>query len=45
VSQGGCEASVVGAVSIRPSAEARFSTAADLHLDYLELHRPESKKR
>jgi hypothetical protein len=45
VSQGGCEESFVGLVSIRPSAEARFSTTDDLHLDYLELYRPESKKR
>jgi hypothetical protein len=45
VSRGGCQASTFGKVSIRDVAEARFSTTRDLHLDYLELDRPESKKR
>jgi hypothetical protein len=45
VSQGGCQASSVGEVSIRDVEEARFSTSRDLHLDYLELDRGESKKR
>jgi hypothetical protein len=45
VSQGGCQASSIGEVSIRDVEKARFSTTGDLHLDYLELGRPESKKR
>lgn len=42
---GGCVASRVGSVSLRRWAEARFASSRDLHLDYLELDRPESKKR
>jgi hypothetical protein len=45
VSEGGCTASVVGRVALRPSAEVRLNARKDLHLDYLELHRGESKKR
>jgi hypothetical protein len=45
VSQGGCQASSIGEVSLRKTDDARFSTTRDLHLDYLELDRGESKKR
>jgi hypothetical protein len=45
VSRGGCQSSSVGDVSVRDVGKARFSTTRDLHLDYLELDRPESKKR
>ena len=45
VSEGGCTASIVGKVTLRPSAEVRFQARQDLHLDYLELDRGESKKR
>jgi hypothetical protein len=45
VSVGGCQRSTIGTVSIRRSAEVRLSSSKDLILDYLELGRPESKKR
>lgn len=45
VSEGGCQTSSLGRLSIRRAAEVRFQTSKDLLLDYLELDRPESKKR
>jgi hypothetical protein len=44
-SRGGCQVSSIGSVSVRRTAEVRFESSSDLHLDYLELDRRESKKR